>query len=391
MFIIDPNNPAAGGDSSADGAAAATGAQDGKPDTGAPEPTAAELEAAEMAAIDKALEEPDGGDPAKPKEDDKPKEGEGGDEGEDGKPAGDKKPEEGKDKKEGDGKDKPDAEIQAQADALGLKGKSNERFVEMATEIKGFAPLKAELEKAGVKSVEDVVGLVQKSQAADSMIAMVMETGANEEQYGATLDYLTVLNRAQKGDHEAAEQAFAMIGREYAELAKALGKEVPGVHDPLAEYPDLVKEVGDGDLPRERALEIAGQRRQAALLQQARQTSTQQQQQTQAEQVAVTKGVEALRQWEASRLADPTYVALRPALNEQVVEIRKNFPPSQWPAATELAYRALVAEAAAAAKQTPAQRKVPISPMRPGAGGDGLAPKKFASDLEAVDAALESL
>jgi hypothetical protein len=382
MHIIDPTNPAEGDDQTQDPASAAAGAQD----TPTPEPTAEEREAAEIAAVDKALEEPENEQQPAAKNPD-------GDGDETGQAAADGKPADaGKqpaDKAGDDDKPKPDADIEREITERNLQGKSAERFRELATEVKGFAPVKAELEKAGIKSVEDVAGLLQRGQAADSMIAMVMETGATEEQYGTTLDYLTVLNRAQGGDREAAEQAFAMISREYAELAKALGKEVPGVHDPLAEHPDLQKEVESADLSRERALEIASQRRQAALAQQAQQRTSQQTEHSRAQQQALQEGADSLRTWEADKLADQAYLEIRPQLSDEVAKIKQKLPPNAWATATEYAYQALMAARVQPVQQQ-ARRPAP-SAMRPGVGGTNLAPKKFASDMDAVDAALESM
>ncbi|WP_206002637.1 hypothetical protein, partial [Pseudomonas viridiflava] len=80
--------------------------------------------------------------------------------------------------------------------------------------------------------------------------------------YGAALDYLGLIGKAQRGDMAAAGQAYDVMAKELSVLAQMLGKEVPGVHDSLAAHADLLAEVQAGDLPRARALEIASTRAQ---------------------------------------------------------------------------------------------------------------------------------
>mgnify|MGYP001761385895 CR=1 FL=1 len=284
---------------------------------------------------------------------------------------------------------KPDDDIAKEAQALGLKDKANQRFVEMATEIKAFAPIRAELEKAGIRSVEDIPQLIERAKAAEDFTEMVMETGASGEQYRATLDYLTLVTRATQGDRQAAEKAFEMISGELKAMAEALGKEVPGVFDPLAAHADLQAEIAAGDLTRERALEIA-QRRQLETVQgKAREQTTQQQA---AQHAQIEQGRQALQVFdEAMQAADPGYLAIREQLSQQVAAIRQQLPPTQWVAATKQVYTQLKAAAAPppppAAPAAPAGKPMP-SAMRPGGVRQSLAKQVFDSPLEAIDAAL---
>jgi hypothetical protein len=340
-------------------------------DAATPEPTEAELVDQALTAADEEAQP----EPAAAKDgDDKDK---GGEPDEVAVPAADK------------GKPEPDAEIDAEAKALGLKDKANERFVEMATTIKAVAPLKAELDKAGIKTPEEIPAMVARARAADDMIAMVMETGATPDQYGSLLDYVGAVNKAQSGDPKAAEAAFAMIQREYAELAKALGKEVPGIYDPLAEHPDLQAEVDEG-MSRARALEIAESRRQNALRAQVQEHTARNDQQTRQQQQVIAQGVDSLRAWEADKLKDPAYLAIRDQLSAEVAGIKQNLPPAQWVYATDLAYRAIAAQARSSAPREP-ERKPPPGPLRPGGVGQRYAQQEFATAEAAVDAALESM
>ena len=300
--------------------------------------------------------------------------------GKDGKPEG----EAGK-----DGKPQPHADDVAAAKALGLKEQANERFVAMATEIRTFAPMKAALEAAGIKDASELPKLAGRAKAADDMIAMVMETGADAEQYDKTLVYLTDVNAAMRGDREAGERAFAAIAGEYAALAQALGKEVPGVHDPVAAHADLVDDLKEGRITRDRALETARLRQQTAAAQHAGQQQTQaQQQQQQAEQ-----GRQALVAWDAQMQADPKYMAKRAILHSMVAEIRRTLPPSQWVAASQRAYQAipdLPAAAPAAASPAAGQPGGQPSALRAAQVGRRLQPAEFDDPMDAIDAALDA-
>lgn len=267
-------------------------------------------------------------------------------------------------------KAEPD-EAAKEADTLGLKGKANERFREMAAEIKELAPLRDALKEAGIKDVAELPVLAKRAKDGDDLVHMVSETGASPEQFGMTLDYLAVAAKANAGDRAAAEQAFKFAQAEVAGWAQKLGIEVPGVHDPLAEHADLKAKIEAGDMTREAAMEVAQARASTAALAQRNADTERATATTQAQQQAVQQGVDALKAWEAPKLADPAYAAVRPALNAKVLEIRQKYPPSLWAEATELAYQALAAEAKAAA--VPPKQPVP-GPVRPGGPRPAMVP-----------------
>ncbi len=247
----------------------------------------------------------------------------------------------------------PDAAVEKEIADLKLGERAGARFRELTAEVKALAPIKAELEKAGIKDVAQLPAMIERSKKADDLIGMVMETKASPDQYGAALDYLTLTNRAASGDRAAATKCFEIATAEVAAFAKLLGKEVPGVHDPLAAHPDLAKEVEDGDITRARALELAAARDQVKTGQ-AR--SDQARQQDEVQELA-KQGTQALGQWDAQMLAsDPTYQHKRPILSSIVAEIKATLHPSRWVEATKRAYAAIPANAGApaAAPATPA-------------------------------------
>lgn len=288
-----------------------------------------------------------------------------------------------------EGDQQPDADTEAEIASLGLKEKSAERFRGMAAEIKELAPLREAMKAAGIEDVARLPELVQRSKVGEDMVQMVVETGASPEQYGMALDYLGLIGKAQQGDLVAAEKAYEVMGKEYAALAKMLGKEAPGIHDPLANHQDLRAEVEAGDLPRARAVEIAGQRDRAAYTGSVDRQRTESQQAAERAQEA---GIQWLTRFDADmRAADPTYEAKRPALDAEVRRIRAQYHPSQWAEQTALAYARIPAPVAAAnpAVAAPAAPVAPSQPrpgpIRPSGPRPAMDPTTFASPMDALE------
>lgn len=282
----------------------------------------------------------------------------------------------------------PDADTEAEITSLGLKEKSAERFRALAADVKELAPIRDALKAAGVEDVASLPQIVQRSRDGEEMVKMVMETGATSEQYGMALDYLGLISKASRGDIPSAEKAFEVMSAELASLATVLGKEVPGVHDPLAAHADLRAEVESGELTRQRALEMASVRAREATTSTAQRNA---QQQTQAAQQAEQQGINWLNQFDADAAAqDPAYAAKRPALSEAVAQIRANYHPSEWPQRTALAYARIAAPAPAAgapaAPAAPAQPRP--GPMRPGGPRPAMAPV-FDDPMKAMDYGIE--
>lgn len=278
----------------------------------------------------------------------------------------------------------PDAETEAEIASLGLKDKTAERFRTLSGQVKELAPIRDALKAAGIEDVARLPDLVQRASVGEDMVKMVTETGTTPEQYGMALDYLGLVSKASRGDMTAAGQAYEVMSKELAVLAQMLGKEVPGVHDPLAAHADLLAEVQAGDLPRARALEIASTRAQGQFTSSAQR---QQQEQEQAAQQAEQAGIDWLVKFDAkAKTQDPNYLAKRPALHEAVAEIRRTLHPSKWPEATALAYANIAAPApvAAAPAATAAPAQPRPGPMRPSGPRPAMAPA-FDNPLDALN------
>jgi hypothetical protein len=223
-------------------------------------------------------------------------------------------------------KPQPDEATETEITALGLKEKASERFRELTGEVKALAPVKEALEKAGIKDVAQLPELVQHAADYKELIGMVQETGATPEQYGMTLDYLKVINAANSGDRAAAERAYEMVSGELASLAKLIGKEVPGVHDPLAAHADIQQMLAAGEVTREAALEIA-QLRQAQVLDRGR---VQIEAQRNSQQTEHQNGIAALNTLGAELSADPQYAQKAPILIAALQAMKETVPPSRW-------------------------------------------------------------
>lgn len=286
-----------------------------------------------------------------------------------------------------------DAEIAKEADALGLKEKARERFTSLVSEVKAAAPFREAAEKLGIKSPEELPRLAEQAKIAVDMVEMVRSTGATPQQYDMALNYLDQINKGLNGDTKAAGQCWEWLMEELKSLAPIVGKEVPGIVDPLAEHPDLARDVENGDISRARALELAQQRTTAkareAAEQLRRQTEQQKAQQQQGEQKAIEAGKAALTALgNELAAADPAaYQAKFPMLAHIVkTEIVPKFPPDQWAAKAALAWAKIVtvpAQPAAPARATPAP-----SPVR-SSGPTPPALPQFDDPMAALNAALD--
>lgn len=265
---------------------------------------------------------------------------------------------------------------------LGLKDKTAARFRELATSAKEYAPVREAMEAAGIQSAEDIQGLSQRSKDFEDMVSMVQDTGATPEQYGQALDMVKLINGAMSGDRQSAENAYKFMQAEVAGLAKMLGKEVDGF-DPLAEHADLQREVDNGDLSRERALEIVQTRNGSKMDSQRTQEMQQQQSQKQAQ----ADGVQALNtlgnQLEAQ---DPQYRAKLPYLISSLETIKASLPPEQWVAATQQAYARIPAPPA----QPKPKAKPAPGPVRSGAMRQALEPTTD-DPMEALDLGIKAV
>lgn len=260
-------------------------------------------------------------------------------------------------------KPEPNAATEKEIGELGLKGKAAERFQSMANEIRELAPLKEALEKAGIKDVAELPQVVQRAQQGAELFQQIQQAGVNPEQYGMLLDYGSAITRAMAGDVKAAEACWTMMQSEMAAVARMLGKEVPGIHDPLAEHPDLKQLVEDEEMPRDKALETARLRNTTAASEARRQADSSRQSQEAQQQAAVSQATADLDTLGRELAAiDPHYAAKAPVLLAQLRALMDDLPADKWVAKARQLYATIPAPAPAPAPAPPA--KVMPGPMR---------------------------
>lgn len=215
-------------------------------------------------------------------------------------------------------------------------------------------------------------------QVAQQWQEMIASTGATAEQFGSSLQYLSLVNA---GTPEGLQQAYDLLSGELASLGKLIGREVPGAYDPLDEFPDLKQRVGDHLIDRADALEIA-QAKKTLALSEANTRRTTQQSDDQADLQARLSEVQSFG--EQMRASDPLANAKLQAIAPIVKRVVANLPRGEWMGAIREAYAAAVV----APPVQDAPPAVPGTTLRntstPGAG----ASKSPGSALEAMEAAL---
>ena len=239
-----------------------------------------------------------------------------------------------------------------------LKGRTRERFEKLTNSLK--ATREAE-ERARTY--------------AENWRKTIESTQAPPEAVGETLEILRLIH---SGDPAQMGQALDKLEAARANLAKALGRDLPGV-DALADFPDLAEEVSAGELTKKRALEIAQTRRVQQATQNRQQTQTAEQQR---QQVIDTNAAAVDSLLAELQRTDPSYSARMQVLQPMLRTIAANTPPDRWTAAVREAYGSIQPAAPAPVQRT-------HQPLRPSPTGAGPAPGKApANVLEAITAAL---
>jgi hypothetical protein len=271
------------------------------------------------------------------------------------------------------------AAVEAEITDLHMKGKTAERFRALSGEV--FA-LNERLRSAGIKDVTELPHVIERARAADEWEKMVVSTGANPQQMGAAMDYLKLIN---DGTPEALSRAYDVMQSELVGLAKALGREAPGAHDPLADHADLREAIEAGDITRKHAMELV-QARQMAALQNTHTAQQRQQSDAQQAQESARVGLNTLGEQLAA--ADPDYQRKLPFLMPVLRRIRESLPPERWVDEVRSAYAEIPALPATA--PAPAAPRAPVGhvPLRPTGGRATLQRQQFTDPMEALEAGI---
>ncbi|MDX8383563.1 MAG: hypothetical protein R8M45_05740 [Ghiorsea sp.] len=222
----------------------------------------------------------------------------------------------------------------------------------------------------------------QSNQQVDAIKQAMQGSNATADDMGS---FLELTRRTKSSSMDDKRAALAMMDKQRNELALMVN-DASASSSVLDAYPDLKESVGSMDMEEAQAMEIARGRhiqQQQQDQQQARQNQEQQSAATEVEQQSAIQQVVAMeQQWKAN---DIDYKAKEALVLPQMEHIRNTLPPSQWAAATQLAYNSVSQTMAA---QKPQQRSPsPIS----GAGITGSPVGKPKTVMEAVEAALAGM
>ncbi len=251
----------------------------------------------------------------------------------------------------------------------GLKGKTRERIEYLTSSVKSVT---AERDTA--------------RQQLDTFTQAIRETNAPPEVFARHVEVLRLMNSADPAEQA---QAVKFLRAAADNLAGAIGEDVPG-KNPLEGHQDLIDDVEDGDLSRERAIEIARARNKEKAAGDRNGRDRQQTEQQRTHEAAIESArVELNTLGTDLKRTDPGGYAWKTArLVPKVREMVRDLPPSKWAAHYKQQYALF--EGMPAPVTVGTGQRVPAGtgarqPMRPrqGAGGAPFAePKSLA---EAID------
>jgi hypothetical protein len=263
-------------------------------------------------------------------------------------------------------KEKTDDEKRAEAveteiKTLGLKEKTAERFRELSKR-----PTTEEVEK-------QLAPLRAQAEKAEQWTEILVDSTARPEQLSSALGYLKAIN---SGDPIAMGKAYDVMLEEMKWLAGQLGREVPGLVDPLEAHADLKKQVDDGELPRANALEIARHRTESTRIRERDTRTAEQRSAEQRQTESVNQAIAAIsalgKELRAANAAE--YAAKLPLLKPHLEFAKENLAPEQWVPYVRHQYGLLKVESPAAKPPvntstlrptTPATNQHPAIPKDP--------------------------
>lgn len=260
----------------------------------------------------------------------------------------------------------------------GLKGRTKERFEQLAGRLKERT---AEIEALTQErdhlrqQAEALPDAQQAVQTLQELHGAMTDAQVSGEEFAG---FLTYAKQVRSGNFEAAAQT--LIAQLRPLLPYVHGKvDLAGALDPLADFADLQQAVQSMQITLEHAAEIAQGRRirqqQEQVLQQRTQAIQQIQQQSQAQQQATQHGLSQLQALERTLAAqEADYIRIAPELVKAIPDITKAYPPHLWASAVRDRYQLL--KTYLPQQQRPAAPTSP-APLRPGGSGGGGVPAKL--------------
>lgn len=222
----------------------------------------------------------------------------------------------------------------------GLKQAASERYRKLVGAIhsRDAKIEKAEAELAKLQVVEEQARA--SAERIQNWEKYVAGTGASEQELATTFTYLSDLH---SNDPMRMRRAFDMLQSELSGLSRILGIKPTGV-DPLGAYPDLRQRVDNNEVDEDTALEIARLRANQDRVAQSQNAAAESARQSAAQAAAMEtaqRGVQTTL--EVFRKSDPLYDSKIAQLEQSgtLASIGRDFPPSAWGKAIEMAYRAV--------------------------------------------------
>jgi len=284
------------------------------------------------------------------------------------------------DKEDGEKENKTKSEAPTDEELLkplpeGTSEKTAERF-EKLTE--GYKTLKDDFE--AVTSEKETL---QKYH--DDVTSLVQHSGATPEEFNELIEYSHLVKTGKL------EDALAVLDVQRAELAKAIGKPVPGV-DLFVSHPDLQEQIDNHEITETAAAEIVKAREIEAQRKKQEETLRTQENETRAREQSQSEFNAQVEQaqndvmtmvsgWEKN---DINFSAKQAVIVQKVEEIGKKYPPEQWAEVLQLHYDAIKVEGKPRIPGN-TQRNTPLRPQ--GGGGGKQEPK---TSLDAMKQALNN-
>lgn len=282
------------------------------------------------------------------------------------------------------GEAEPDAATEKEIADLGLKGKTAVRFRELSRDRSEMAPIREALTAAGITDFTTLPAQLEQmsrmAKFAEEWTETIQSTGANDQQFGAVLGYLQLVN---SGDPQSLQKAYDAMKMEMDWLGEKLGIISAGGTDPLEAHADLKEEVRTGALERKRAEEIA-QSRNRTKAREKLEADTIAQRQAQAQEFTPERGVEAVKNLANELYAtDKEGFAARLKVMEPGIQtIQATMPPAKWEGAVRELW-----------KRTPAPKaqkaKIKDLPLR-GTGNNDNMGRKPKDALDAFSMGVEA-
>jgi hypothetical protein len=245
----------------------------------------------------------------------------------------------------------------SEAEKKAMNAASQARFHELAGSLKEMSTKYAALEERST----------ELQAARENMLGVLQDTHTSSDELAGYLDFNAMLH---SGEPAQWERALKLVNDQRAVILTALGREEEGV-DLLKDFPDLVADVEEQKVTRERALELAASRRRETFRTQhankERETQRTTQQQKQDLVAAQNQAITGIEKWcNAQAGEDIDYKAKEGRLLEIIDEVVKTYPPGQWLPTLKLLYGQIAAPRVAAPPNTGGPQPLRASGARGG-------------------------